>query len=128
MNTLITRESRKSVEEVCTRLLEVSPRHQFGVLGMHDLREKMVSKGVPFQRACRVVEVCNPQQAGAILQTAIEVSAALPCRISVYETDRGTVLATLRPSALLGLFAGGDPAIAEAVESTLVQIMDDAAG
>lgn len=126
MHSIITRESSLSLDAVCARLPEISAKHKFGVLGVHDLREKMVSKGVPFDRECRVFEVCNPHQAHAILQRSIQVSSALPCRISAYTENGRTVLATLKPAALLGLYGGtGGETIAREVEDSLVRIMDE---
>lgn len=127
MHQIITRESTLPLETVCARLPEISARHKFGVLGIHDLREKMASKGVAFARECRVFEVCNPQQAQAILNRSIEVSSALPCRISAYTENGRTVLATIKPSSLLALFsASGGEEIAREVETSLVKIMDEA--
>ena len=124
--SIITRTTDRSLEDVCARLPEISAKHRFGVLGLHDLREKMEKKGVAFDRECRVFEVCSPQQAQAILSRSIEVSAALPCRISVYQEDGRTVLATIKPSALLGLFgSSGGGGIAAEVELSLVEIMDE---
>ena len=123
---VILRTSPQPLETICQRLPEVAQRHRFGVLGTHDLRQKMESKGVPFPRECRVFEVCNPQQAQAVLTQAMEVSTALPCRISVYEENGRTVLATLKPTRLLTLFgAPGAAEVAQAVEETLVRIMDE---
>lgn len=126
MNTemLIVRRTRIPLEEVCQRLPEIAQQQKFGVLGMHNLKEKMVSKGVPFARECRVFEVCNPQQAQVVLNCAIEISTALPCRIAVYEEDGQTVLATLKPTALLAMFrVPGAAATAQDVELGLTRIM-----
>lgn len=126
MDQIITRQSELPLEQVCARVPEVAAKHKFGVLGTHDLREKMTSKGVPFDRECRVFEVCNPQQAQPILSQAIEVSAALPCRISAYVENGRTVLATIKPAALLGLFGGAEgEQIAREVETSLVRIMEE---
>ena len=130
MNTpaLLTRSTTTALPDVCSRLPEIATKHKFGVLGTHDLKEKMQSKGVPFDRECRVFEVCNPQQAQKILQGDITVSAALPCRISVYEDGGRTVLSTIEPRSLLGLFGGSAPAaaqIADEVKSSLLAIMDE---
>lgn len=127
--TIITRGTSASLEAVCARLPEISARHKFGVLGVHDLREKLNSKGVPFGRDCRVFEVCNPAQAGVILAGNIAISAALPCRISVFREGDHTVLATIEPAALLGLFGAapeGAAAVAAAVRKELVGIMEEA--
>lgn len=123
---LITRTSSQSVDAACTRLQEVSAAHKFGVQAYHNLREKMETKGVPFARECRVVEVCNPQHAAVVLGQDIEVATALPCRIAVYEESGRTVLATMKPTAMLDMFhAGGAAATAQAVEDALVRIMDE---
>ncbi|HVU25479.1 MAG TPA: DUF302 domain-containing protein [Opitutus sp.] len=126
---LLTTASELPLETVCQRLPEISAQHQFGVLGVHNLREKMASKGVPFDRECRVFEVCNPRHAQRVLAENISISSALPCRIAVYPEDGRTVLATLKPTALLTLFAApGAAAVAREVEDTLVRIMAEAAG
>jgi uncharacterized protein (DUF302 family) len=125
---LITRTSEASFETVCRRLPEVAQQRKFGVLGVHDLKETMNSKGVPFARECRVFEVCNPQQAQVVLNSAIEISTALPCRIAVYEEQGKTVLATMKPTLLLGMFRAPDAAAtAREVEAEMIRIMDDAA-
>ena len=96
------------------------------MLGTHNLREKMESKGVPFARECRVIEVCNPGQAQVVLNQNIEISTALPCRISVYEENGRTILATIKPTMLLTMFnAPGAAATAKEVEDTMVRIMDE---
>jgi uncharacterized protein (DUF302 family) len=125
---LILTSTGEPLESVCQRLPDIAQKHKFGVLGTHDLRQKMESKGVPFDRECRVFEVCNPQQAQAVLTRSIEISTALPCRIAVYQQDGRTVLATIRPTKLLAMFDAADAAsIAQDVESTIVRIMEEAA-
>ncbi len=129
MDTIITRSSALPFEEVCRRLAPAAAAHQFGVLGTHDLKEKITAKGLPFARECRVFEVCNPRQAQQILSEKIEVSSALPCRISAYCDGDKTLLATIRPAALLRLFGGaGDAPVAREVEDALVKIMEEACG
>lgn len=123
---VLTRSTTLPLETVCSRLIEVAQQHKFGVLATHNLREKMESKGVPFSRECRVIEVCNPQQAQEVLTQAIEISTALPCRISVYEESGRTILATIKPTSLLTLFGvPGAAAAAQEVEDTMVRIMDE---
>jgi len=125
---LIVKESQKSVQEIKKELAEVAGRHKFGVLGTYNLKEKLNDKGVPFERECLVLEVCNPQQAGQVLETNIAIATALPCRVAVYQEDGQTKLATIRPTALLGLFPNPDlTPIAGEVERVIAQIMDDLA-
>lgn len=121
-------ESKKPLGRVTADLEQAVTRHKFGILGVHDLKAKMTEKGVQFARECRIYEVCNPQQAKKVLERNMEISTALPCRISVYEEGGGTRLATMKPTAILALY--GTPelkGVAEEVEATLTTIMAEAA-
>ena len=103
--------------------------HKFGILGVHDLKAKMAEKGVAFARECRIYEVCNPHQAKKVLEANLEISTALPCRISLYEEGGRTKLATISPTAMIGLYQNPElKGVAEEVEATLVAIMKEAAG
>jgi len=98
------------------------------VLGIHDLKAKLADKGVPFDRECRVFEVCNPHQAKKVLERNLEISTALPCRISVYEEGGVTRLATIKPTAMLDLYATpGLKEVAREVQAALEAIMAEAA-
>jgi uncharacterized protein (DUF302 family) len=120
--------SEKSLEQVCAALQEAVPAHKFGLIATHNLRETMAKKGVAFDRECRVFEVCNPHQAKKVLEARMEISTALPCRISVYEEDGKVVLSTMKPSVMLGMFEVPElePVAAE-VEESMVAIMQEAA-
>ena len=121
-------ESRKSLDRVAKDLEAAVARHKFGVLGVHDLKAKMADKGVPFDRECRVFEVCNPHQAKQVLEANLEISTALPCRISVYEERGVTKLATIAPTTMLDLYSTpGLERVAQEVEAALKAIMAEAA-
>ena len=121
-------ESKKGLAEIGRGLEAAALRHKFGVLAVHDLKAKMQEKGAEFQGECLVYEVCNPHQAKKVLESDLELSTVLPCRISVYRTGTGYTLATIRPTLLVELFhtAGLGP-VAEEVERTIVTIMQEAA-
>jgi uncharacterized protein (DUF302 family) len=126
---LLTRDSRKPLDRLAKDLEKACAGHKFGVLGVHDLKAKLREKGQDFAKECRVYEVCNPVAAKRVLDTNLEISTALPCRISIYDAGKGvTRLATIRPTMLLDIF--GTPAlkeVAKEVEETLVAIMEEAA-
>ena len=125
---LIVVDSPKPLEGVVRDLEKAVARHKFGVLGVHDLRAKLAERGVPFDRECRVFEVCNPQQARKVLEANLEISTALPCRISVYSEAGKTRLATIKPTALIALYGTLElRAVAEEVERTIQAIMTEAA-
>lgn len=121
-------ESTKPLARLAADLEQAVARHKFGVLGVHDLKAKMAEKGVAFDRECRIFEVCNPHQAKKVLDTNLEISTALPCRISVYEEGGVTKLATIKPTAMIDLYATpGLKDVAREVEATLEAIMAEAA-
>jgi len=121
-------ESRKPLDRVAKDLEEAVARHKFGVLGVHDLKAKLAEKGVVLSRECRIFEVCNPHQAKKVLDVNLEISTALPCRISVYEEGGVTKLATIKPTAMIDLYSTpGLKDVAREVEVTLEAIMAEAA-
>jgi uncharacterized protein (DUF302 family) len=118
----------KTVSEAAASLQAAVEANHFGVMQVHNLKETMMKKGVEFARECLIFEVCQPQQAKKVLDQNMSVSTALPCRISVYEENGKTVLATLKPTTLLAMF--NVPAlqqVAQEVEDTLIKIMKEAA-
>jgi len=121
-------ESRKPLDRVAKDLEEAAGRHRFGVLGVHDLKATMAKKGVDFSPECRIFEVCNPHQAKKVLEANLEISTALPCRISLYEAGGVRKLATIKPTTLIDLYSTpGLKAVAQEVEATLEAIMAEAA-
>jgi len=128
MSILFIVESTKPLDRLTADLEQAVSRHKFGVLGVHNLKETMAKKGVPFQRECRIFEVCNPHQAKKVLEANLEISTALPCRISLYEEGGVRKLATIKPTTLIGLYSTpGLKAVAQEVEATLEAIMAEAA-
>jgi len=121
--------TEKSLEQVCDDLQKAIASRSFGVVAVHDLQKTMVSKGVPFDHSCRLYEVCNPHQAKRVLESKMEISTALPCRISVYEDGGQIKLATIRPTAMLQMFGDAElQIVAQEVEQVMVDSMDEAAG
>ena len=121
-------ESRKTAAEIDTAIREAAGRHKFGVLGVIDLKEKVNEKGVEFDRDCKVYEVCNPHQAKRALDANGAVSAALPCRISVYGTPGSYRIATILPTAMMEAFGAPEiDAVAQDVESSMMGIVRESA-
>ncbi len=122
-------ESTKTLDQVCQDLEKAAVNHKFGVMTVHNLKETMKKKGVDFDRECRIFEVCNPYQAKKVLEKNMEISTALPCRISVYAEEGRVKLATLKPTILVSQFNAPDlQPVAKEVEETLIAIMKEAAG
>ncbi len=125
---LIKISTDKTLSETAAALQVVVPANHFGIMQIHNLKETMEKKGVEFNSECLIFEVCQPQQAKKILSQNMGVSTALPCRISLYEESGKTIMATLKPTALLSLLDVPDlEGVAQEVEETLVKIMNEAA-
>ena len=118
----------KTVSETAAALEAAVQANDFGVMHVHNLQETMTKKGVEFARECLIFEVCQPQQAKKVLDENMSVSAALPCRISVYEEAGKTMLATLKPTTLLAMFNAPQlEKVAQEIEVTIEKIMNEAA-
>jgi uncharacterized protein (DUF302 family) len=125
---LVQLSTDKTVSEAAAALQAAVQGNHFGVMQVHNLKETMATKGVEFARECLIFEVCQPQQAKKALDEDMSVSTALPCRISLYEEGGKTILATLKPTALLAMFNAPQlEAVAQEVEDTIVKIMKEAA-
>ena len=59
-------ETAKDAETAMRDLEEAAKRNKFGVISLLDLRQKMKEKGVEFAHACKILEVCNPEQASRL--------------------------------------------------------------
>ncbi len=125
---LVKLSTNKTVSEAAAALQAAVQANHFGVMQVHNLQETMVKKGVDFERACLIFEVCQPQQAKKVLDQNMSVSTALPCRISIYEEGGKTILATLKPTTLLAMFNSPQlKDVAQEVEDTILKIMKEAA-
>ena len=124
---LYVKEAAGTIDEVVAKLEAAAAANQFGVLGVHDLKQKMNSKGIDFVPECRILEVCNPGKAKAVLETDMSISNALPCRISVYEEGGKVKVSTLNPTQLLRLFGRPElEPVAKEVEQTMIRIIEAA--
>jgi uncharacterized protein (DUF302 family) len=124
---LIKLSTNKTVSEAVIALQAAVQANHFGVMQVHNLKETMANKNVEFDRECLIFEVCQPQQAKKVLDQNMSISTALPCRISIYEEGGKTILATLKPTALMAMFdASQSKDVAQEVEDAIVKIMKEA--
>jgi uncharacterized protein (DUF302 family) len=122
------RESDKSVDQATADLEAAVKRHGFGVLHSYDLKQTLAGKGVDLPQECRILEVCNPQQAARVLASDMGMNVALPCRISVYEDGGRTQIGMVRPTALLSSLSTspGLAEVAEEVEQATIRMIEEA--
>jgi len=89
------------LEQVKKELAEHSKENGFGVLGSYEFKKILQSKGFPIDKDITVYEVCNPSAAQEILEVMPEISVFLPCRLSIYEENSKTVIATINMKTLV---------------------------
>lgn len=127
MNVLYTKDAKESVEAVGKRLEEAVKAHKFGVIAVIDLKAKMAEKGLEFQNACKIYEVCSPSQAKKVLDKQMSIATALPCRIAVYQEGARVKVSTMLPTQILQLFEQADLGpVASEVEREIKAMMDEA--
>ena len=121
-------DSQKSVDQATEAFQQSAARNQYGVLHIHDLTETLREKGHPIDRECRILEVCNPQQAVRVLGVDMTMNMALPCRVSVYEDEGTTRIGMIRPAAMLGMLSDSEDLrnVATQVEADLIRMIDEA--
>jgi len=93
--------SDKSLQEVKENLTAHAKEHTFGVLHQYEFQKILQAKGFPIDKDITVYELCNPKGAQEVLTQLSEISVFLPCRISVYEENGKTVLATINLETLV---------------------------
>lgn len=121
-------ETGKSFDRAAADLEAAVKRNGYGVLHVHDLGTTLRGKGVVFKEECKVLEVCNPQQAAKVLAADMRLNMALPCRISVFTEKGKTEIGLIKPVQMLSALSA-DPEllkIAKEVEEKIVQMVDEA--
>ncbi|MCJ7601974.1 MAG: DUF302 domain-containing protein [Desulfobulbaceae bacterium] len=121
-------ESDKSFDQASADLESAVKRNGFGVLHVHDLGNTLRSKGIAFDKQCRVFEVCNPGQAAKVLSADMRLNMALPCRISVFTEQGKTKIGFIRPVPMLAALSQ-DAALAQIateVEEKIIKMVEEA--
>jgi uncharacterized protein (DUF302 family) len=83
------------LESVKAGLEAKAKEYGFGILGSYDFKQILKSKGFEIQQNITVYEICNPPAAAEALNSTSDISVYLPCRLSVYEENGVTILATI---------------------------------
>ncbi len=105
---MIEDESRYGFAETITKLSAVIVEQGWKITTTHDLQATMKKNGKDVLPV-NVIELCNPGHAFQILSVDEfrDVSAMLPCRISVYEkADGKTYISRMNAPAFAGMIGG----------------------
>ena len=98
------------------------------MLHVHDLGATLRSKGIVFDKDCKIFEVCNPGQAAKVLSVDMRLNMALPCRISVFTEGGKTMIGLIKPMQMLSALSQDVEliAVAKEVEEKIIEMVDDA--
>lgn len=118
--------TNKTVEETIDSLEQNLKENKFGILWQLDIPAKLQEKGVSsFTKPFRVLEVCNPHEAGKVLNINELVGYFLPCKITVYESNGETKIGLPKPTALVGMMDNEElKEIAKNIEATLIDVLE----
>ncbi len=121
-------ETNKSFDQASADLELAVKHHGFGVLHVHDLGATLRSKGIVFDKDCKIFEVCNPGQAAKVLSVDMRLNMALPCRISVFTEGGKTMIGLIKPMQMLSALSQDVEliAVAKEVEEKIIEMVDDA--
>jgi uncharacterized protein (DUF302 family) len=103
-------------DEAIARATALLKDEGFGVLTRIDVQQTLQEKiGVEFRRYV-ILGACNPKLAHRALEAELDVGLLLPCNVTVYETEGGTVVSFVDPAAMMGA-AGNEQLRAVAAEA-----------
>jgi uncharacterized protein (DUF302 family) len=118
--------SQKTINDVILRLQELAPASGFSILHHYDFQTILEDKGFPIERKAWTFELCRASMASKILAYIPLFSVMMPCRISVYEEEGTTYIATMDMLPMLELFKENDDLFQEArtLYIQLTELMD----
>lgn len=83
------------VDRVKAQLTVKAKQLGFGILGSYEFKKILAEKGFAIEQDITVYELCNPAGAQKALSSMPDISVYLPCRLSIYEENGVTTLATI---------------------------------
>lgn len=83
------------IDSVKANISQKASEQGFGILKEYNFKALLKEKGFPIDRDITVYELCNPAAAQEALTNHPELSVYLPCRLSLYQDDKGVVLSTI---------------------------------
>ncbi|MHA6250354.1 DUF302 domain-containing protein [Paenibacillus bovis] len=121
-----TIETNKSIEDAIKSLEVNLKEEKFGVQWQFDIKETLQKKGYELDHPFTVLEVCNPIEAQRVLSTNQLIGYFLPCKIVVYEDDKGkTNIGLPKPTALIQMVEDEElQEIATDIEERLIACID----
>ncbi len=115
-------ETSTALETVKADLESKAKSFGFGVLKQYAFKDILKEKNFPIERDITVYELCNPQGAQSALESMPEISVFLPCRLSVYEQEGKTIIATIEMDQVMKQSAGVAPELHALMEDIYAKL------
>lgn len=94
-------KSKKSVDELTSSIESNLKLKGFGVLAKINFKDKFRDKGINYDKNIISLDVCNPLLGYKVLETDLEASYLLPCKITIIEEVDGVKVGFLKPSDMV---------------------------
>jgi len=92
---IYTVQTKQNIASIKNELASKAKEVGFGVLNTYAFKKILADKNFPIEKDITVYELCNPPGAQDALSHLAEISVYLPCRLSLYEENGKTTLATI---------------------------------
>lgn len=126
MTMIFEKTSSYDLETTIERLKSYLSEVGFGVLWSLNFKDKLAEKGFPIEKDFWIFEACNPAKAQKVFSENPQVGYFLPCKVAVYDTDKGVKVGMPAPTALIGSLPGGETlqSLAAEVEDALKGVIE----
>mgnify|MGYP006284377073 CR=1 FL=1 len=128
---IVTQPSRLDFDATVATLEQELKEQGWASPGTIHLNKSMARHGVELTPRVAVVQLCKAKYAKSVLQTDRYVSCLMPCSVSVWEGDDGTVYVSKMNTGLMGKLFGGNVAavmgnhVAREEHAILTEVISD---
>lgn len=112
----ITRQVESNFEDTVQAVTEALKNQGFGILTTIDVKAKMKEKLNKDMEKYVILGACNPPSAYKVLEEEKEIGLLLPCNVIVYNRDKRTHIAAIRPTQAMNMIGN------QAIEQTAIDI------
>lgn len=123
---IYSKSTQKPFGDAVVSAIKGIEKKGWAIFAVYDIRERLAAKGFSHGNM-KIIEFCSAKNADRILVKNSLISICMPCRISVFEKDGKTIIASMKPIAMASFFNGLEPADTEEVDAGIREIIDTAA-
>ncbi len=111
-------------DKVESAVREIFKEKGFGVLTEINVKAVLKEKLNIDSKPHKILGMCNPNRAHRVLQENMDMSALLPCNVSVYENENGKItVSAMNPVSVLSLV---ESPVVEEVAKDVLSIFEEA--